>query len=392
MTTVKVAVQRLTVVDALRGFALISIMLLHNVERFEVYGLPDLPLWLQQLDKVVWDSFFFLFGGKSYAIFALLFGLTFYIQTNNQEKQGKDFRLRFAGRMFWLLLFGIVNTLFYQGEILVLYALVGILLLPFARLSNRGLLVAAGILLLQPILWVRAVVALGQPDLPLVEPVYMPFYQGVGAFLKGDSLPGLMKSNLFSGRLGSLLWFWENGRITQTLGLFLVGFWAGRKGLFVATEGNLRIWRRVLLIAALAFGPLLLLKVQAAFFSASPNGVDLLGRIFGLWANLSMMAIWVSGFVLLFHKTRAGSWLNKLSPVGRMSLTNYLVQSILGASIYYGYGLALYKYSGTTTSLLVGVLLAAFQIVYSTWWFKRYKRGPLEALWHRLTWMGANKN
>src|SRR5690554_5949665 len=354
MTTVKEAVQRLTVVDALRGFALISIMLLHNVERFEVYGLPDLPLWLQQLDKVVWDSFFFLFGGKSYAIFALLFGLTFYIQTNNQEKQGKDFRLRFAGRMFWLLLFGIV--------------------------------------LLQPILWVRAVVALGQPDLPLLEPVYMPFYQGVGAFLKGDSLPGLMKSNLFSGRLGSLLWFWENGRITQTLGLFLVGFWAGRKGLFVATEGNLRIWRRVLLIAALAFGPLLLLKVQAAFFSASPNGVDLVGRIFGLWANLSMMAIWVSGFVLLFHKTRAGSWLNKLSPVGRMSLTNYLVQSILGASIYYGYGLALYKYSGTTTSLLVGVLLAAFQIVYSTWWFKGHKRGPLEALWHRLTWMGANKN
>src|SRR5690554_6817852 len=166
----------------------------------------------------------------------------------------------------------------------------------------------------------------------------MPFYQGVGAFLKGDSLPGLMKSNLFSGRLGSLLWFWENGRITQTLGLFLVGFWAGRKGLFVASEGSLRIWRRVLLIAALAFGPLLLLKVQAAFFSASPNGVDLLGRIFGLWANLSMMAIWVSGFVLLFHKTRAGSWLNKLSPVGRMSLTNYLVQSILGASIYYGTG------------------------------------------------------
>src|SRR5690554_4875895 len=129
----------------------------------------------------------------------------------------------------------------------------------------------------------------------------MPFYQGVGAFLKGDSLPGLMKSNLFSGRLGSLLWFWENGRITQTLGLFLVGFWAGRKGLFVASEGNLRVWRSVLIGAALAFGPLNFIQGQTEWFGSSANSVEYIRRIFNLWTNLSMMAVWVSGFVLLFQ-------------------------------------------------------------------------------------------
>lgn len=88
---------RLHVVDALRGLALVSIMLLHNLEHFDVYFLPpNLPLWMVDLDKFIWDSLFFLFAGKSYAICALLFDLTFFIQTDNQNKRGNDFRARFA--------------------------------------------------------------------------------------------------------------------------------------------------------------------------------------------------------------------------------------------------------------------------------------------------------
>ncbi len=392
MTTVKTALKRITVLDALRGFAIISIMLLHNVERFEVYGLPDLPLWLQKSDRVVWDSFFFLFGGKSYAIFALLFGVTFFIQSHNQEKIGKDFRPRFVWRMFWLLIFGVINTLFYQGEILVLYALVGILILPFARLSNKALLISSAFFLLQPILWIRTFVAVALPDLGLSEPVYMPFYQAVGDVLKSPSILEIMKSNLCTGRIASLLWYWENGRIEQTLGLFILGFWMGRKSLFKDTEENLGLWRKIIIIASLAFFPLLLLKSNTAWLSSSEAVAEYLGRIIGLWSNLALATVWVSAFVLLFYKTKAGKWLDKLSPVGRMSLTNYLVQSIIGATIYYGYGLAMYKYSGYTTSMLIGVLLACIQIIYSTWWFKHFKRGPLEGLWHRLTWLGRSKS
>jgi uncharacterized protein len=88
---------RLHVVDALRGFAIVSIMLLHNIEHFDVYYFSEsLPEWMKSLDSVIWGTLFFLFSGKSYAIFALLFGLTFYIQSENQKKRGNNFSARFA--------------------------------------------------------------------------------------------------------------------------------------------------------------------------------------------------------------------------------------------------------------------------------------------------------
>jgi len=128
---------RLHVVDALRGFAIISIMLLHNIEHFDWYYLPpNLPDWMIHVDKGIWDTLFFLFGGKSYAIFALLFGLTFFIQSNNQKKKGKDFRVRFAWRLVLLCVFGIFNSCFFQGDILFIYAIIGFTLIPVAKWSN----------------------------------------------------------------------------------------------------------------------------------------------------------------------------------------------------------------------------------------------------------------
>ena len=129
---------RLYVVDALRGFAIIAIMLLHNLEHFDFYYLPtNSPTWLTTLDKEIWDSLFFLFAGKSYSIFALLFGLTFFIQSHNQEKIGQDFRGRFAWRLLLLLGFGIINSAFFQGDILTIYAILGLGLIPVAKLSNK---------------------------------------------------------------------------------------------------------------------------------------------------------------------------------------------------------------------------------------------------------------
>ena len=88
---------RLLVVDALRGFAIVSILLVHNLEHFDYLYFPkQLPQWMKAMDKIVWNTTFFLFSGKSYAIFALLFGLTFFIQSDNQAQKGKDFRGRFA--------------------------------------------------------------------------------------------------------------------------------------------------------------------------------------------------------------------------------------------------------------------------------------------------------
>ena len=90
--------ERLGVVDALRGFALLAIVLLHNLEHYNLFLVPEnVPAWLQTIDKYAWDILFFLFAGKAYATFSLLFGFSFYIQFHNAEKRGIDFRGRLPG-------------------------------------------------------------------------------------------------------------------------------------------------------------------------------------------------------------------------------------------------------------------------------------------------------
>lgn len=383
---------RITVVDALRGFALVSIMLLHNADMFEVNAPPPpLPEWMIGLDRVVWDTLVFLFGGKSYAIFALLFGLTFYIQGHNQERENKDFRLRFVWRMILLLGFGLVNTLFYRGEILVLYALMGLLLLPFYKWSDKAILISAVILLLQPIFLAKLIVALQNPSLEPAMRLFVPYYMEANDFLIGDSMIGLMKSNITDGRIASLLWFWEYGRIEQTLGLFLLGFLAGRKRIFYDTPENNRFWIRTLMVSAILFAPLFIMNSNLGIFSDSKNIKTSIGAILRLWSNFAFMLVLISGFILLFHNKRVRPILDTLSPIGKMSLSNYILQSIVGASIYYGFGLGIYRYVGTTYSLMIGVVLAFAMGIFSKYWMGKHKRGIFEHIWHRLTWIGTKK-
>jgi uncharacterized protein len=90
------ASSRIQLVDALRGFAILAILLLHNIEHFDFYYMPgNLPAWMLVSDKWIWDSLFFLFAGKAYGIFALLFGFTFYLQLNSAQNKAGNFKLRF---------------------------------------------------------------------------------------------------------------------------------------------------------------------------------------------------------------------------------------------------------------------------------------------------------
>ena len=140
--------ERILAIDALRGFAVMGIILLHNIEHFNFYSFPETtsPV-LGALDKSLWDMLFFMFSGKAYAIFALLFGFTFYLQSRGSEKRGEDFKNRYMWRLLLLLGFGFVNSLFFPGEILVLYAILGFILVPVRHWSNKGLLILALILI-----------------------------------------------------------------------------------------------------------------------------------------------------------------------------------------------------------------------------------------------------
>ncbi|NHZ34487.1 DUF418 domain-containing protein [Massilia rubra] len=383
---------RLDVVDALRGFAIVSIMLLHNIEHFDLYYVvPGLPPWLAALDNVVWEVAFFLFGGKSYAIFALLFGLTFHLQSQARKERGEDFRTRYGWRLLILFGFGMLNSMFYHGDILTIYAVIGLCLLPVARLRDWALLALAAILMLQPYEWLVLVDALRQPDAIIGDPDSWQYFGRMNAYLTGDSLLRVWAGNLTNGKLGVILWSWENGRVFQILSLFMLGMLAGRRGLFEAGAHSMRFWRRTLLVATLLFLPLYSIRMLLPDWVASTAVRRPLGVMVASWSNFAFMLVLVACFVLLYQGGALTRALRLLAPLGRMSLTSYFTQSIIGSFIYYGFGLGLYQVTGATVCLLIGAVLAALQCAFCAWWLRRHAQGPLEQLWHRATWIGARQ-
>ena len=383
---------RLHVVDALRGFAIVSIMLLHNIEHFDFYFSPQgIPSWMIPIYKAIWDILFFLFGGKSYAIFSLLFGLTFFIQSDNHERKGKDFRLRFAWRLLLLFGFGLINSAFYEGDILTIYAVLGLALIPVAKLNNKIVSWIAVILMLQPYEWYNVVKGFLNPDMILSDPLSWKYFGRAGEYITQNSFIDTITGNLTNGKNAVILWTWEVGRVFQTVSLFMFGMLAGRKAMFDATIVNRKRWSKILLSATLLFIPLYITKnnIPEWFTSVAINRP--LQTIVVSWSNMAFMMILVSTFVLMYQSIVINKFLNIFSSFGRMSMSNYIMQSVLGSVIYYGFGLGLYQYTGATYCLLIGIVLAIIQGIFSSWWMKNHKQGPLETIWHKLTWISFKK-
>ncbi len=383
--------ERILAIDALRGFAVMGIILLHNIEHFNFYSFPESssPV-LAHLDETLWDMLFFLFSGKAYAIFALLFGFTFYLQSCSAAKRGEDFKGRYMWRLVLLLGFGFVNSLFFPGEILVLYAILGFILVPVRHWKNRSLLILSFILMLQPVEWIKVVCGWLSPD---YAPRQMIFSLGdVYPQLGGDSWWEMVKMNFTIGQLASLNWAWCYGRVFQTCALFVLGLWIGRMGYFDSSSetdlGRSRnFWTYVLCFSLPLAVAFYFVKAFVFALVSQPLMLDSLKTILNSWYNFCFMLTMVSAFLLLYWMGK-GKIQKILVPYGRMSLTDYIMQSVIGSFLYFGYGLALRQYCGTTVSLLVGIVFFLLQLAFAHWWFRHFKRGPLETLWHKLTWLG----
>jgi uncharacterized protein len=392
-STLNLKAPRIEVVDALRGFAIMSIMFLHNIEHFDYYYLPDfLPEWIKSLDKIIWETLFFLFGGKSYAIFALLFGFSFYIQNDNQERKGNDFRGRFLWRLLLLLGFGIINTIFYEGDILMIYAVLGIVLIPVCKWNDKAVFIIAFILMIQPLEWIKFFYMLLHPEYVPAPKVSSYYFGLMWEYLKGHSFIDHAIGNLKTGRLASIFWSWENGRFFQAPALFMFGMLMGRRKLFIASAESNLFWKKALLYSFLLFVPLYAFRFFSSQIIAHKPMLDSLSVIINSWSNLAFMIFMVSVFVLLYQKNAVENILSKLIPFGKMSLTNYVMQSIVGSFIYYRYGLGLVEYTGATYSLLIGIVLFLLQLWFCTWWLKTHKQGPLEYIWHKATWVSFKNN
>ncbi|MCD8043300.1 MAG: DUF418 domain-containing protein [Tannerellaceae bacterium] len=381
---------RVDVADVLRGLAVMGIIILHSIEHFNFYSFPDTTgqaAWLNFTDKAIWDSLFFTFGGKAYAVFALLFGFSFYIQDDNQQRRGNDFRLRFMWRLVLLFIIGNFNALFFTAEILVMYSIIGFILPLVCRFSTRTILILAIICLLQPLEWIKVLAALFSPDNTLLTINEGAYWKATMDAQTHAGFLEMCKVNLWEGQLASLAWAWNHGRIFQTAALFMLGFLMGRTKLLLYTPENRKIWFTLLAWSLICYFPLMGLANMLPGYIKNPEAGKSLVMICKSLANFCFMCILVVGVLWAFYETGKQQLLLKMAPYGKMSLTHYLGQSIIGSFFFYNWGLALYQYLGITASFIFGIALFAAQYLFSIWWFKHHTHGPFESIWKKATWI-----
>ena len=377
---------RIDVADVLRGFAVMGIVLLHTIEHYNFYSFPDTSgqcALLNFTDKAIWDGLFFTFGGKAYAIFALLFGFSFFIQDDNQRLQGRDFRLRFCWRLVLLFLLGNLNAAFFTAEVLVLFSIVGFVLVATCRLPDRAVFIIATVCLLQPLHWIYLAVAAFDPTFTLPAIPTAELWNATFAAQSQTSFLEMLRVNLTQGQLASLAWAWDNARFFQTAALFMYGMLIGRRGLF--TEAKADFWLKVLAWSLVAFFPLYGVADMLPSYIRSQAALSSLTLIVTSLHKCAFMLVLVSGLILVYYRSDLRGFMSKISPFGRMSLTNYITQSIIGSALFYHWGLGLQ--ATTTQSFAIGVVIFVAQLAFCRRWMRTHKHGPLEYLWKRATWL-----
>lgn len=383
--------KRIHSIDALRGFALIGIMLLHCMERFDLTLVPVVasPFW-QGVDTWVYDLLNFLFSGKSYAIFSLLFGLSFFIQMDSQADKGVDFRSRFFWRLTLLFAFGYLNGLVYMGEFFVVYAVLGMFLIPLYKVPTKWLIGLAVLLFLQipAIISFVSLLENNVPNEPTAASLYMDqlFGKAAGVFVQGSALD-VFHFNSWEGQSAKGLWIFNNFRYLQLLGLFIAGLLIGRSGIHKNEEKMVMYSRRVLPYSIGWFAAFYAVVFLLPVFGIDGFALQVGTTLFKTYANLGMMMVYICGFTLLYYQFNGRKVMDYIAPVGRMSVTNYMAQSIVGVCLFYGFGLNLAVEFNYLQSFLVGLLFCIVQILYSNWWIARYYYGPMEWLWRVLTWL-----
>ncbi|GAA0267928.1 DUF418 domain-containing protein [Alteraurantiacibacter aestuarii] len=371
---------RIDMVDGLRGFALLGLLLVHCVERFELY-------WLNPQPDIWFDTVFALFGGKSFAIFALLFGFGFATIMGNQRARGVDFTGRFAWRAILLAIIGTAHALVYRGDILQVLALMGLLLIPFDRIrSSRSLLLIAGLCFLQIPLLLRVYMAGEGAAWAQATPA---FFGDTGlAVLAQGSLADVLAANAGPGMIGKWSFYWNTGRIVEIAGLFAVGMVLQRGQAFAAAQEKRTGWLAALAIAAAVWA--LCAYALPQLLPAPPqDGGAPMQRQAGEWAldqwrSLAATAFQVSLFVLAWQ-TPVRRVLQWLAGPGRMTLTLYVGQSLIAVPLLYGFGAGLWDDGSHAVMVMAGIALFAAQILFARWWYRHYRYGPLEWTWRAAT-------
>lgn len=386
--------KRIISIDALRGFALAGVVLVHMVEQYMagpapqgfMEGVNGLP------DQIVQGLLQLFFAGKFFALFSILFGLSFAIQMQSAEEKNVNFGGRFIWRAVLLFVIGYVHQLFYRGDILTIYAVLAPFLIPFYKVPSKWILITAGLIFLGIPRFI-AFYIFGGESITGIHPMMDTNNEQVLAYfdtIQNGSLIEVFKSNAVYGMQTKIDFQMSIfGRFYYTFGYFLIGLWLGRTGVFEDIAGHAKKIKNIMLWAIA--GLLVSVVITFATFATIAQPIDnaslhfTFGMNFMDWINISMSTIILCGFLLLYQRDTWEKRLTFFAPYGRMALTNYVLQSVIGTFIFFGWGLGYLGQIRYSYLFLMGLLIITIQSLLSKYWLKRFKYGPLEWLWRSAT-------
>ncbi|MEM1406284.1 MAG: DUF418 domain-containing protein [Bacteroidota bacterium] len=384
--------ERYEVLDVLRGFALLGVMIANMAYHSGHWFLSpekQAALSFYHFGELVTWIVHFVTEGKFYSIFSLLFGIGFGLQIQKAMQKNQPFAGRFSRRLLILLLFGILHAIFlYVGDILTVYALLGFALILFRNSGNKTLLCMAFVLPVVPviqygIMWYQQQ---GAPPVDQSDSAAM-FAQIVNTYQTGTFGEILFTNfgGLVFGRYPDLIF---TGRFFKVFAMFLLGFYITRNSWFAEIPKRREQLKRIMLWSALVGIPCNLVMAHmmstGAYYTMAPSGIiEPIVYAFGVPA---LGICYACGIALAYQKDKFKAPLQILAPLGRMALTNYLMQSVIGCLIFQSYGLGLFGHISPVFFTLIGISILILQLIFSNWWLSKYQYGPAEWLWRSMTY------
>lgn len=388
--------ERIELLDILRGMALFGI-LAANIRGFAgpaaAYFAPA-KYWLAFQDRLAQAFIDTFIQGKFINIFAFLFGLGFAVQFDRAITRAGSFALTYARRLGILLLFGLIHgLLIWWGDILLAYALIGFVLLAFRKRRDKTIAIWAIACLLFPLLlitmaYLAAQFGNGPGGFPEATPAELANATKIMANGSWWEIQQQRASEVIQYNYSFFPFF-----SVQVLGLFLAGVYAWRKRFFMPAPESLPRYRRIALWS-IALGASWNVIVTSIRWIAEPPMMPTEFRELLLWtvatfATPLLSLGYVCTVVVLVHDPAWHRRLRVFAPLGRTALTNYLLQSIIGTLIFYNYGLGFFGQAGPAILLPLTIVIYAMQVLASRWWLERYRFGPVEWLWRKMTYGGS---
>lgn len=387
--------ERYIVLDTLRGFALLGIAFA-NFPEFSLYTFLNteataaMPTYGE--DCIVRFLQYIFIDGKFYTIFSLLFGIGFSIILTNAARKGADgFRI-FYRRMSILSFIGFAHLMFiWSGDILMLYALLGLLLPLFRHVSDKCLLTWSACLLVLPVVTDTIIeITRLHPSAPVIrwQQYWCDRYGITDAnfayWLRDAQDYATVFEFLIQGALVRVQEFVDGNRYFKVLGLFLLGFYIGRKRIYADLLNRLPLLQTVFRYGTGIGLPLSVLYAWSSMHH-HPWGLAVHSVLY-LTSVFPLGFAYVAGICLLWIHHPKWKIFSLFAAPGRMALTNYIGQSVIGMFLFYGIGLGWGAGTGLTQTECIVIAVFLLQILFSHLWLSAFRFGPLEWIWRMLTY------